>query len=105
MALFWQYPNLKRTLPNGKSYTILDRTPRGNLDNTQQFYIPEGHYFFLGDNRDQSADSRTQLVGMVPRSNLVGEANVVFFSVFESIWQIWRGPSAFRDNRFWIPIE
>ena len=64
-------PRFRETLPNGVSYEVLDRDPQGNLDNTQVFVVPEGHYFMMGDNRDNSADSRVD-VGYVPFENFVG---------------------------------
>ena len=72
-------PRYRETLPNGVSYDVLDRDPQGNLDNTQVFVVPEGHYFMMGDNRDNSADSRVD-VGYVPFENFVGKAQIIFFS-------------------------
>ena len=72
----------RETLPNGVSYEVLDQTPFGALDNTQEYVVPPGHYFFMGDNRDNSLDSRVQsAVGYVPYENLVGRAEVIFFSI------------------------
>jgi len=69
-------------------------------DNTGVFEVPEGHYFFMGDNRDNSADSRYD-VGMVPAENLVGKAQFVFLSMENSTpaWQFWRWPADMRWNR------
>jgi signal peptidase I len=91
----------RETLPNGVSYYILDRTPVGNLDNTGVFVVPKGYYFMMGDNRDNSDDSRAD-VGYVPFDNLVGKAQIVFFSVDDSahIWEIWKWPLAIRYGRF-----
>ena len=72
-------PRYRETLPNGVSYEVLDRDTQGNLDNTQVFVVPEGHYFMMGDNRDNSADSRVD-VGYVPFENFVGKAQIIFFS-------------------------
>jgi signal peptidase I len=73
---------LKReTLPNGLSYTILDMVDDGFLDNTAVYPVPADHYFMLGDNRDNSSDSRvlTQ-VGYIPRANVIGRIGMIFWS-------------------------
>lgn len=63
----------RETLPNGVSYIVLDRNPAGELDNTREYVVPEGHYFMMGDDRDNSADSRVpSIVGYVPLENFVG---------------------------------
>ncbi|HYM18617.1 MAG TPA: signal peptidase I [Micropepsaceae bacterium] len=93
-------PKYRETLPNGVSYYVLDRTPDGDLDNTQVFVVPEGHYFMMGDNRDNSADSRAN-VGYVPFENFVGKAEIIFFSKDDSarIWELWKLPFAIRYDR------
>jgi signal peptidase I len=93
-------PRYRETLPNGVSYEVLDRDPQGNLDNTQVFVVPEGHYFMMGDNRDNSADSRVD-VGYVPFENFVGKAQIIFFSTNGEarIWEIWKWPFAIRYER------
>ncbi len=90
----------RETLPNGVSYDVLDREPAGNLDNTEVFVVPEGHYFMMGDNRDNSDDSRAG-VGYVPFENLVGKAQIIFFSHNDAarIWEIWKWPFAIRYDR------
>jgi signal peptidase I len=72
----------RETLPNGAQYVTLDLTNNGFLDNTNLYVVPAGNYFMLGDNRDNSLDSRvlTQL-GYVPFENLVGRADIIFWSV------------------------
>ena len=73
---------LKReTLPNGVSVTTLDMIDNALYDNTQVYQVPQGHYFVLGDNRDNSSDSRVlNQVGYVPRASIVGRVARVFWS-------------------------
>lgn len=89
-------------LPGGVRHFILDEDPFGQLDNTDEFVVPEGHYFFMGDNRDNSSDSRTKVVGMVPFENLVGKAKVVVFSNHASIIEPWKWFTSFRSGRLWL---
>ncbi len=91
----------RETLPNGVSYETLDSQDNGMYDNTGVYTVPENHFFMMGDNRDNSTDSRSQFVGYVPFDNFVGRAEVLFFSIREGtpVWQIWKWPSAVRWNR------
>jgi signal peptidase I len=91
----------KETLSNGVSYYTLDLVDNGFADNTQVYTVPDGHYFMMGDNRDNSTDSRFSQVGTVPFENIVGKAQVIFFSVYEGerAWQFWRWPVSVRWNR------
>ncbi|TIQ31747.1 MAG: signal peptidase I [Mesorhizobium sp.] len=90
----------RETLPNGVTYDTLDLTPTSIGDNTREFDVPPGHYFMMGDNRDNSSDSRFT-VGFVPAENLVGRANVIFFSIADgaSPLEIWKWPSLMRAGR------
>ena len=99
-------PRYIETLPNGRQYFILEETNSGPGDNTQIYTIPNGHYFAMGDNRDRSQDSRfLDAVGYIPRQNLVGRAEVKFFSVDGSAWKIWNWPWSLRFSRFFERIE
>jgi signal peptidase I len=71
----------RETLPNGVSYATLDLYPESFWDNTRVFAVPAAHYFVLGDNRDNSQDSRTSQVGYVPFENLVGQVDRIIFSI------------------------
>jgi len=74
-------PTFEETLPNGVKYTVLDSEPHGPFDNVGPYEVPPGHYFMMGDNRDNSTDSRALWgVGYVPFENLVGRAEIIFFS-------------------------
>jgi signal peptidase I len=99
----------RETLPNGVSYYVLDSEPNGFYDNTREYVVPEGHYFVMGDNRDNSVDSRDQSrrgVGFVPYENLVGRAEVVFFSVDDlRLWAPWHWPFDIRWHRFFSLVR
>jgi len=99
-------PRYRETLPEGKSYFVLDRIANGPEDNTEVFVVPPGHYFMMGDNRDNSADSRAD-VGYVPAENLVGKAELIFFSEDGSaqIWEFWKWPWAIRYGRMFTVID
>ena len=90
------------TLPNGVSYPVLDLVKDGIGDNTEVYKVPENHFFMMGDNRDNSTDSRfLSEVGFVPFENLLGKAKIIFFSIDEdaSFWQVWKWPTDVRWSR------
>ncbi|MBB3949387.1 signal peptidase I [Aureimonas jatrophae] len=93
-------PQFRETLPNGVTYITLDAETNSVGDNTREFVVPEGHYFMMGDNRDNSLDSRFD-VGYVPFENFVGKAQVIFFSMENdaSPLEIWRWPTDLRPSR------
>ena len=93
------------TLPNGKTHDILNIAMQGS-DNTRVYTVPEGHYFMMGDNRDNSSDSRVPSaaggVGFVPFENLIGKANrVVFSSSGRSMLFFW----TWRGDRFFHKLQ
>jgi signal peptidase I len=101
-------PQYRETLPNGVAYMTLDSMPQGPMDNTGVYVVPEGHLFMMGDNRDNSADSREpSAVGYVPEENVVGRAEIKFFSTDGSaaLWEFWRWPGATRWGRILQGID
>ena len=69
------------TLPNGRQHRILETSDMGRLDETPAYTVPPGHYFAMGDNRDNSLDSRVQeMVGFIPAENLVGRLSIIYWN-------------------------
>lgn len=94
------------TLPGGRQHTVLNTTDRAYGDNTDVFTVPPGNYFFMGDNRDNSSDSRFSQtiggVGMLPADYLIGRADrVMFSSAGSSMLYFW----TWRPDRFFKAIE
>jgi len=96
------------TLPNGRSHIIIeDAGPEVAADNTEEYVVPPGHYFMMGDNRDNSEDSRfLNAVGYVPEENLVGRAEIIFLSTSQAgkPWEFWLWPSDLRWSRLFDRI-
>ena len=91
----------RETLPNGVSFTTLDLPYNLQADNTDVYRVPPDNYFMMGDNRHNSTDSRFPQVGYVPFENIVGRAQIIFFSVQdgERAWEVWRWPWSVRWSR------
>lgn len=109
----------EETLPNGVKHTILNRSDHDRADNTEAHTVPPGHYFMMGDNRDNSEDSRyafapgfiepsTELgVGFVPEENLIGRADLTLlsFDVSQPFWKFWEWPQNFRNGRWFKAVD
>ncbi|MDP6709354.1 MAG: signal peptidase I [Alphaproteobacteria bacterium] len=104
-------PRHRERLPNGVEYDTLDLIENGDIDDTGIYTVPPEHYFAMGDNRDNSIDSRVAMmkqgVGFIPAENLVGRAEILFFSTdcSAALWEIWKWPQAIRFRRIFRSIE
>ncbi len=91
----------QEVLPEGRKVLVLDRVPDGSGDDTTVFTVPTGHYFMLGDNRDNSSDSRfagSNDLGMVPAENIIGRAAIVYMSFANGQADV--SPDNIRWSRF-----
>lgn len=94
------------TLPGGVRHEIIKIYDFGHahMDNTGVYVVPEGHYFMMGDNRDESGDSRYTLeLGYIPQDHILGKAWAILFSTEASWWQVWKW-HAMRFSRFFTNI-
>lgn len=101
------YHRYIETLPNGVEHVIIelsDDKPGRAADNTDEYVVPAGHYFGMGDNRDNSADSREW--GYIPEANLVGRASFIFYSTAAGdLWPIWEAVPETRFDRLMSGIH
>ncbi|CAO3421723.1 signal peptidase I [Azospirillum doebereinerae] len=96
------------TLPEGRTHKIIEESDNGPLDNTPAYKVPADHLFMMGDNRDNSLDSRVPAqVGFVPVENLVGRAEFLFFSLDEGtrFFEVWRWPVDLRFSRLFSGVR
>jgi signal peptidase I len=103
-------PAYRETLPNGVSYVVQECAgDSGALDNVGPYQVPQDYFFMMGDNRDESQDSRvTSLVGYIHKDDVVGRAERLFFSVDgqkAQFWEIWKWPFAIRYGRLADKVE
>jgi signal peptidase I len=102
--IFTQY---KETFDGLNFHEIIEASDQDLFDDTIEFKVPDNHLFFMGDNRDNSRDSRSPEVGFVPKRNLIGKAQIIFFShnSSASIFEFWKWHKAIRFSRIGKAIE
>jgi signal peptidase I len=94
------------TLSNGVSYHVLKTKDDGNANTTPVYEVPAGSFFMMGDNRDNSEDSRFNAVGFIPFDRLIGRPWMIYFSHTGNspAWQVWDWPSTVRRDRLFKPL-
>jgi signal peptidase I len=102
--IFTQY---KETFDGLNFHEIIEASDQDLFDDTIEFKVPDNHLFFMGDNRDNSRDSRSPEVGFVPKRNLIGKAQIIFFShnSSASIFEFWKWHKAIRFSRIGKAIQ
>ncbi|AKK20677.1 signal peptidase I [Candidatus Liberibacter africanus] len=95
-------PIFQEKLDSGITYNVLSENILSSSNNISDFFVPKGHYFMMGDNRDKSKDSRWFDVGFIPEENLIGRASIVLFSIGDDtpFAKVWLWISNMRWNRF-----
>ncbi|MDC1135323.1 signal peptidase I [Alphaproteobacteria bacterium] len=97
----------EEVFPDGHTHIIQEVSDNQVFDNTPEFTVPAGHYFMMGDNRDNSRDSRSSSVGFVPFENFIGRAEFLFFSHGGDarFWEVWKWPFSVRISRIFSGIS
>ena len=97
----------KEKFENTNFHKIIESSDSDPFDNTIEFIVPQNNFFFMGDNRDNSRDSRTSEVGFVPKKNLIGKAQIIFFSHNSeaSFYEFWKWHKSIRFSRIGKAIE
>ncbi|MCC3860661.1 signal peptidase I [Pseudemcibacter aquimaris] len=105
-----RFEQFEEVMPSGKTYVTLNREYVRRADDTQVFIVPEGHYFAMGDHRDNSLDSRwpsSEGVGFVPFENIIGKATwlTLSFDNHSALWEFWKWFPEERRDRFFTTIN